>query len=151
MVEEILMNRLVSERLFSDQTANLQNQRLLQLRQWSITTISYPQIDLTFNAERRISLRIRLLCEDWDSKPPSVELLYADGKYLTRLPRGSGVLNGGPHPLTGRPFVCTAGTLEYHTHPSHIADYWENYKEKSGFDLGGIISQIWSAWGATHD
>jgi hypothetical protein len=39
-----------------------------------------------------------------------------------------------------------AGVREYHTHSSHVSDAWENYKTKSGYDLGGVITQVWRAW-----
>jgi hypothetical protein len=151
MEEAVVMNRVISENIFSEQTQYLADQRLVELRGWIIHQISYPVIDITFNKEGRAGFRVRLLCQDWDGKPPSVELLSVDGNYLIRLPQGSGVLNSGHHLITRRPFICSPGSLEYHTHPSHIADRWENYKNRSGFDLGGIISQIWSAWGITHD
>jgi len=39
-----------------------------------------------------------------------------------------------------------AGVREYHTHPSHTGDVWENYKDRSGYDLGGLLTQVWRVW-----
>jgi hypothetical protein len=39
-----------------------------------------------------------------------------------------------------------AGAREYHTHSSHVNDLWDNYKHRGGYDLGGILHQLWSAW-----
>lgn len=145
------MNRLLSKAFFDEQTKNLAGERLLNSRGWKVNQLDYPIIDITFTREGRTTFRVRLKCDSWNESPPSIELLSEDGQYLTRLPAGSGVLNSGPHQLSGRPFICTPGSLEYHTHTSHINDHWENYKGKPAYDLGGIITQIWNAWRKTND
>lgn len=151
MQEVVAMNRALSQALFEREANALNSARLLELRNWMINGITFPVIDITFSQPDRNSFRVRLLCNDWNEQPPSVELLSADGSYLEKLPSGSGVLNSGLHGNTGRPFICTPGTLEYHTHPSHLQDSWENYKGKSSFDLGGLLTQIWNAWNKTND
>jgi hypothetical protein len=145
------MNRALSQAVFDEQTKNLADSRLLETRLWVINEINYPKVDITFKQPGRKPFRVRLDCSQWDFVPPAVELFAEDGSYLSRLPSGSGVLNQGPHPTTGRPFICTPGALEYHIHPSHINDHWDNYKSKSSFNLGGIITQIWNAWRKTND
>jgi hypothetical protein len=39
-----------------------------------------------------------------------------------------------------------AGVREYHMHPSHVGDVWDNYKSRPGYDLGGVITLVWRAW-----
>lgn len=145
------MNNALAKAMFVEHTRCLDDPRLLELRSWKINELSYPIIDITFIHDLRRPLRIKLTAASWNTEPPSIELLDQNGSHLVRLPRGSGVLNSGRHPLTNRPFICTPGSKEYHTHPSHIMDYWTNYSGKSSFDLGGIITQIWNAWRKTHD
>jgi hypothetical protein len=147
----VLMNKALSVAIFEEQTKNLDDARLLNHRLWKINELAFPIVDITFNQPGRLPFRIKLKCDQWDSVPPSIELLSADGSYRVPLPSGSGVLNNGPHHVTGKPFICSPGALEYHIHSSHVTDHWDNYKAKSGFDLGGIITQIWNAWRKTND
>jgi hypothetical protein len=88
-----------------------------------------------------------MVCDNWNELPPSVELLEADGTAMMAIPQGpTGVFNASAHPVTRKPFICMAGSREYHTHSSHTTDLWDNYKDKSGYDLGDILGQLWSAW-----
>jgi hypothetical protein len=114
---------------------------------WTIVEASYPILDVVFNHAVAAPLRLRLTCTDWDELPPSIELLAADGQHLsTAPPNVGGVFHPGPHPITGRLFVCMRGAREYHTHFSHLADLWDNYRGKPGNDLAGIVVQLWRAW-----
>lgn len=114
---------------------------------WTIVSAIYPLFEIVFNHATAAPLRLRLLCTDWDELPPIIELLDATGLYLKVAPPNiGGVFNAGPHPSTGRPFVCMRGAREYHTHQSHLRDHWENYRGKSGMDLPGIVLQLWRAW-----
>jgi hypothetical protein len=146
------MNAEISKALFADQVANLTD-RLLATRSWVVNSREYPTLDVTFLSATRSSLRVRLQCSDWNTAPPSIELLSESGEFLTTrtIPVGSGVINAGQHPVTQRPFICTPGSLEYHTHSSHIGDGWDNYKGKSSFSLGEILTQVYSAWLTTSD
>lgn len=148
------MNTAISKELFLEQVSRLGNQRLLDTRGWVMNLLEYPIVDITFTAEGRKSFRIRMTCDDWNSTPPAIELLAGDGNYLVEdtTPKGCGVINHSQHNITQRPFICSPGSREYHTHSSHVGDLWDNYKSKSGFDLGGIITQIYRAWKhSTHD
>lgn len=141
------MNELVSKALFDREVANLL--RLAALRGWTVHRAEFPVFDVQFEGEGKHPLRIRMIATDWNDLPPSVELLAPDGTFLpsgqsTLLP--GGVLNHNCHRNTNRPFVCTAGTREYHTHESHLNDHWENYRQREGMSLLFILSQIWSAW-----
>jgi hypothetical protein len=139
------MNRAASEALFEEQTRNMIGS-VLDSRGWRVITRAYPVLDVAFERQGRATMRVQMHCDDWNELPPAIALLDADGNYLTKSPAGSGVFNVGPHPTTGRPFICMAGAREYHTHSSHTSDHWENYKTRSGYDLGGILHQVWSGW-----
>jgi len=147
------MNQLISKAIFDAQGVHLANAKLLELRGWVINTLEYPMVDITFTNTGRRPFRVRMTAKDWDTNPPAIELLSAAGEYLTTIttPKGSGVINTALHHNTQRPFICTPGSLEYHTHQNHVGDKWENYRGKSAFDLGGILTQIYSAWRTTID
>lgn len=114
---------------------------------WKVVKVEYPVLDVIFEHPTAAPLRLRMTCDDWDELPPSIELLDAAGSHLAAAPPNVGnVFHPGPHRHTGRPFVCMRGTREYHTHESHLTDYWSNYRGKSGMDLLGILSQLWRAW-----
>jgi hypothetical protein len=114
---------------------------------WTVVTAEYPVLDVSFKHATAAPLRLRFTCTDWDELPPSIELLDAAGKHLTAPPPHVGsVFHPGPHASTGRPFVCMRGSREYHTHESHLTDYWSNYRGKPGIDLLGILGQLWRAW-----
>lgn len=144
------MNIILSKELFKEQTRHF-SPKLLDLRSWILNELQYPIIDITFLNPTRASFRVRIKCENYDELPCSFEFLDSNGEYLIKIPRGSGVINHGNHPTTKKPFVCSPGSLEYHTHPNHVADLWENYRGKSGFDIGGMITQIHNAWLKTKD
>ena len=103
----------------------------------------YPILDVTICHSR--PLRLRLRADDWDDQPPSIELLNPDGSAMTdRLP-GS-IFHPGPHPATGRPFICMRGSREFHTHPSHLNESWAQYRGQDGMGLIGIVMQIATTW-----
>jgi hypothetical protein len=140
------MNRLASKALFDDQVKALEGE-ILVIRRWTVFSRTFPILDVGFEHEDRSPFRVQTNCEDWNELPPWITLLAFEGTILTSLPTGpTGVFNQALHDITKRPFICMAGSREYHTHPSHIADVWENYKSRSGYELGGLLTQIWSAW-----
>lgn len=145
------MNSALSSALFESQTKHF-SQTLLEVRSWVVNKMSYPILDVTFSHPGRKDFRVRMLCTNYNEQPASIELLSGEGCYLGQdIPRGSNVINHGNHPKTHRPFICSPGSLEYHTHTSHLKDHWENYKGKSGYDLGGMLTQIHNAWLKTTD
>lgn len=116
-------------------------------RGWIIHRAEYPIVDCEFTAPGRVPLR--LFCEfaDWDEQPAAVTLRSSQGENLATIPpNSSGVFNSSLHEKTGRPFVCMAGTLEYHTHSSHISESWDQYRGKPGFGMGDLLDKLWSAW-----
>lgn len=140
------MHELLSQRLFSEQVKHL-TPRLAQSRGWVLHQVAYPILDCEFQAQGRTPLRLRFNCQNWNTQPPSVDLLDSTGTCLQQLPGGlPSVFNVSAHPSTGRPFVCMRGSLEYHTHPSHRTDPWENLRTSDDYTLGGILTQLWHAW-----
>jgi hypothetical protein len=140
------MHPAAAKALFDEEVARFAPP-LAARRLWIFHSLEFPTIDCSFTGPGRTTLRLRLHCDDWDDLPPAISLHNADGSYLTTLPQNpSGVFNMSPHPSTGRPFICMRGAREYHTHPSHVADYWENLKDNSSYNLGGILTQVWNAW-----
>ncbi len=141
-----LMHPLASKALFEEHTRNL-SPELTKCRGWKVHLIEFPLIDCAFTAHGRTTLRLKLLCDDWNDLPPSISLHAADGTLLSELPPNpTNVFNSSSHPATGRPFVCMRGAREYHTHSSHVEDLWENLKNNSSYTLGGIMTQLWNAW-----
>lgn len=141
------MHPAAAKALFDKEVAHL-TAELAARRGWVFHTLDFPLIDCSFTAAGRTTLRPRLQCDDWNDLPPAISLHNADGSFLTAMaPRNpTGVFNMSAHPTTKRPFICMRGAREYHTHPSHIADSWENLKGNSSYDLGGILTQLWNAW-----
>lgn len=139
------MHIAVSEQLFDEQTAKFAG-AILDMRKWQVLHRAYPVLDVLFEADGRRPLRVRFSCDDWNDSPPSVSLLEADGTGLAVVPTGSGIFNASSHPTTHLPFICMAGVREFHNHPSHTGDSWENYRGRGGYDLGGILTQIWQGW-----
>jgi hypothetical protein len=105
--------------------------------------IEFPFVDVTIQHSK--PLRLRLNCGDWDDLPPSIALLNEAADPYS-LPMPGDIFHPGPHPNTGKPFICMRGTREYHTHPSHINETWEQYRGKDGMNLMGIVLQIAHVW-----
>ena len=116
-------------------------------RGWEEISCEFPILEVLFTSAGRVPLRVKMGCADWNELPPSIGLFDREGNYLSVIPRDpAGVFNASSHPCVGRPFICMRGSLEYHTHPSHLNDPWEQLRGKSGYDLGGILTQVWRAW-----
>lgn len=140
------MNRTISKTLFDDQVKGLDGD-LLEIRRWRVFSRTFPILDVGFEADGRQPFRVQMHCEEWNELPPSIILLSTDGQIITALPIGpTGIFHQGPHDATKRPFICMAGSREYHIHTSHTTDFWDNYKNLSGYDLGGILTRIWNGW-----
>lgn len=144
------MNQTLSKAIFEKETKEL-NGRVAQVRGWKVHELNYPIVDITFIRAGRKSFRVRMKCQDYDEQPPSIEFLTDDGNHLMAIPTGTNVINPGLHETTKRPFVCSPGSLEYHTHSGHISDKWDNYRGTANYDLGGILTQIYHAWFKTTD
>ena len=140
------MHPAAAKVIFEDHVCKL-TPALAQRRGWVLHLMDFPTIDCSFTAPGRTTLRLRLDCHDWNDLPPVITLHADNGDYLLALqPNPTGVFNEGPHTSTQLPFICMRGAREYHTHPSHIDDPWENLKGCENYTLGGILTQLWNAW-----
>ncbi len=140
------MLEAISRAAFEADVARLDPQAAKKLG-WTVLRSDYPIFDVVFGHPTAAPLRLRLECAQWDEIPPSIELLKEDGTPVDGVPPNVGnVFHPGPHPDTGRCFVCMRGVREYHTHPSHVQELWPQYRGTSGNDLIGIIGQLHRAW-----
>ena len=140
------MHRLAAKALFDSDLAAVPG-HLAKARHWTIHQIEFPILDCEFCHAEKPHLRLRFHCEDWNTLPPIIELLTAEGEPLTVVPgRSTSVFNNSAHPITGKPFICMQGSREYHTHNSHVRDLWEPLRNQSSMSLGGILTKIWNAW-----
>jgi hypothetical protein len=140
------MHPAASKARFEEEVANFSSS-LAARRGWTFHSLDYPLIDCSFAMNARTPIRLRLTCDDWNDRPPSITLHVIDGTLITAAPTNpSGIFHPSPHPVTSRYFVCMRGTREYHTHPSHVGDSWDALKNGSSFTLGGILTQVWSGW-----
>lgn len=149
------MHELASKALFSEQTKHLSG-RLADARGWVFHRLEYPFIELTFTdlVKSRVPARMCWSCDGWNDNPPSVTLMNASGLALNASnppppefwPNPSGIFNPSSHPSSRRPFICMAGIREYHSHPSHVRDTWHGYRTREGYDLGGLLTQVWNGW-----
>jgi len=147
------MHELASKALFIAQTEILST-KLAEARGWVLHMMEYPTIDLAFTQSGRTTLRLRVNCTGWNMQPPTFRLLSSTGIPLAVSnpppaeihPNGSGIFNPNAHPLTGEPFICMRGSREYHTHESHLQDHWDACLRLPGYDIGGLLTQIWHAW-----
>jgi hypothetical protein len=149
-MELAVMHEAASRALFEEEVSKIRSE-LLDLRGWTLFSKEYPILEMGFSAQDGARIRLKLVCDDWNERPPSVQFLDWEGRPLTAIQRDpAGVFNNSPHPTTGRPFVCMKGAREYHTHPSHIADAWETARGNDKFALGGILTQLWHVWRSLH-
>jgi hypothetical protein len=140
------MHPAAAKQIFEADVATL-SPALAQRRGWVFHSLEFPLVDCSFAAAGRTSLRLRLTCDNWNESPPSITLHSIDGSLLPAPPVSpTGVFHPAPHPTVNRLFICMRGSLEYHTHPSHVADPWESLRDHSSYTLGGILTQVWNAW-----
>jgi hypothetical protein len=141
------MHEVATKILFERQTGSVMESGICALRDWKVFEHAFPIFDVGFDGPVHRQIRLRMVCADWNTSPPSIELRSWAGQLMSAVPPdATGMFHQGPHPETGRPFVCAPGSREYHRHPSHTADLWDAYRGRSSYDLGGILTQIWHAW-----
>lgn len=120
---------------------------LASTRGWVLHEVHYPLIDCEFKRTGRTPLRLKLLFDGWDDQPPIITLHSSDGALLASLPPNpTSIFNSSAHPITGRPFICMAGSREFHTHSSHLNEPWSRLKGKPGFGIGDILTKLWHGW-----
>lgn len=139
------MNEIAAKALFAAEMPALLS--LAKLRGWEVHAAAYPLVDVTFLSTERRPIRVRVSAPDWNDTPPTIALLLPSGEPhpADKLPQ-QGMFNRTLHPNTGQPFICSPGSLEYHTYANHIPDVWANYRMRSAYNLPGILTQIWNAW-----
>lgn len=135
MAHEVLVRRLVADELA------VLTERFLEMEGWMLNAVEFPHLDVTIDASK--PLRIRLNYEDWPDRPPSAELQEVNGEVLSCAPFT--IFNMSAHPATGRPFICMRGFYEYHTHPSHVTEPWDQYRV-DGNNLVGLLMQVARSW-----
>lgn len=141
------MNEFASQALFDAEITKLS--RLAAACGWIVHEAVFPTIDVSFFGKEKRPLRIKIRADNWNEQPASVELLESDGSFVKvgQAPQyPSGIFHQGPHPTSQHPFVCMVGTREYHTHPSHVPDLWDNYRCRDQSTLLGLLLQIWNGW-----
>jgi len=110
-----------------------------------IVAARFPELRMVFihpSSRRRVGFQFQF--DDWDQQPPSLALFDPETNSTLvweKWPQG-GWHAGNPHPTTGKPFLCLPGIREYHIHPSHLNDYWDNYKAKGCYTLGFIVDRV---------
>lgn len=134
----------LSRAAFLRGTASL-SARLATNRGWTILHCEYPVLDVIIQHATQ-ALRLRFDCTGWDDVPPSIELLDEGGNHLAIVPPCGGVFNSSQHPATGRLFVCMRGSREFHSHPGHLGEPWDDHRGKPGNDLLGLLDQLSRAW-----
>src|SRR5712691_1345042 len=106
------MHEAASRALFDEEVEKFRPE-LFEHRGWTLFSKVYPVIDVGFSASDGSRLRIRMTCNDWNDRPPSVEFLNWHGQLLSVIERDpAGVFNNSAHPATGKPFVCMRGVRE---------------------------------------
>lgn len=150
------MLEALSRGAFERELAQL-DKRVVTRRNWTVLTAQHPVLDVVFNHPTRAALRLRFTCDGWDDQPPLIEILAADGQPIPSHRRpghpheylfagGLSIFNSGPHERHQRPFICMRGSRDYHNHPSHRTDHWDNYRGQSGNSLLGLLEQLWRVW-----
>ena len=121
---------------------------------WSNLRTEYPTIEVAFThptSGRHIGFRF--LCDDWDTQPPSLSLFDpVNGSELPwdRWPK-QGWAAASPHPVTQKSFLCLPGLREFHIHPSHLGDSWDNLRNRDSCHLRYIIDRVRQKFEATRD
>ena len=136
------MHPALAKKRFDDDVKNL-NPELASRLGLTVNNAEYPVWDVT--VEHTKPVRLIFTATEWDEAPPSIAICKPDGQPMTEGIPG-GLFNPGPHDRTGRAFVCMPGSLEFHTHGSHVNETWEGFKGKAGKTLTGILLQLASGW-----
>jgi putative metal binding uncharacterized protein len=114
----------------------------LRTHRWKLNSAEFPVVDVTFEGTK--PLRLVANCDQFPELPPSVRLLNPEGDEPVGLP--GGIFHQDAHPTTGLPFLCMRGIREFHTHPGHLGETWEQYRDQDGNNLVGLLAQLSSAW-----
>lgn len=127
----------------------------VQARGWEVIQFEYPVLAVVLTrptARRRIGFRFH--CDDWDAQPPSLTLFDPASPDIElpwqKWPK-NGWNAGERHDHYPKPFLCLPGIREYHTHPSHLGDRWENLRPQETYQIRGIVDRVHQKFEATND
>ena len=141
------MDRVVSRRKFEAEIRSLEIEAApyISTKGWRIVASIYPILAIVLRHSRSArEIEFRFVCDDWDEIPPSLTLHDPkDGRGFqwAEWPKGGwSVLES--HPSTGKPFLCLPGIREYHTHPRHLGDAWEGYRQRGTHRLRDIVDRV---------
>ncbi len=132
--------------LFEEETRDMTEAHSTALQRVRFA-VAFPILDFGFDAPDMVPLRIRLDAHRYNAEAPAVTLRDWGGTPFKTLPHSGGIFNASAHAITHLPFVCMIGTNEYHTHSSHVADAWSQYRDSR--TLGSIVYQIQQGWRQT--
>jgi hypothetical protein len=123
------------------------------LADWKVIEAVYPVLAIVFTHPRTFRcVGFHFQCDGWDGIPPSLTLF--DPETQEELLWGKWPQNGWPagqtHPDTGKPFLCLPGLREYHAHPSHQNDPWDNLKGKASYSLLYLVHRVQHRFGDSH-
>lgn len=140
-----------------------------EARGWFLVDAEYPEVFVVLGI--RAIVPPAILCgvlfdyTNYDAVPPSVCLVepFTRRPYLNRelptqllkaLPPQSVAVGGGALQLQGAqplmqaaapdeiPFLCVAGTREYHEHPGHSGDVWQLHRATGAGALVRILELV---------
>ena len=141
------MDKAVSHRKFKSEIRSLETEvtTYVSIKGWRLVSTIYPTLAVVLRHVRsHREIEFRFVCDDWDELPPSLTLHDPeDGRELpwAEWPKGVWSVHES-HPSTGKPFLCLPGIREYHTHPSHLSNKWEGYRQQSAYRLRDIIDRV---------
>lgn len=154
-----MLNLEVTKRKFDREvTLLMENREALRERGIFIEEVAFPSVyalfSVAFPVGRLVIFGVRVGFEDFNVLPPSAHFyepvtrrpLLRPEIPLPLQPLGDQVPNVivGAHPATGLPFVCLRGFKEYHTHPQHTDDPWDQYRyDGSTGTAYYCLEQIW--------
>ena len=70
---------------------------------------------------------------NYDAEPLRFHLRDGVGGEELALETWPPGLGFGMHPVLHRPFTCTGGLYEFHTHPSHLTETWDSFRYRYRF------------------
>lgn len=154
-----MLNPEVTKRKFDREVALLvENRKALRERGIFLEEVTFPSIyalfSVGFTTGRLVVFGVQLGFEDFNVLPPSAcffEPITRRPLIRSEIPLPLQPISDqlpnvivGSHPSTGLPFVCLRGFKEYHTHPQHTDDPWDQYRyDASTGTAYYCLEQIW--------
>jgi hypothetical protein len=118
-------------------------------RGWFLLKARFPNVLVLLTAPHvtppPVVMGVTLDYTNYDAAPPSVRLVdpFSLTPYRQRdLPLERQLLRTVAHGPDDIPFLCIAGTREYHEHPAHSGDAWELHRQAGAGRLVRILDVI---------